>query len=525
MTVSSSTSKVTYSGNGFTTVFPYTFKILDQDEVLVQLKVNATGVITTQTITTHYTVSGVGASAGGNITMLTAPASGTTLIITRNMAFTQETDYTEYDAFPADTHETALDRLTMQVQQVKEVADRAIKFDSAVTGFDTTLPSPDAGYVLAINDTEDGWDLVTLSNLTTDLTLQAGEGIIAKTGAATSALRTITGTVGEIVVTNGDGLSGNPTISIDPAFGVAPAIGDITGMGTGVATFLATPSSANLKSAVTDETGSGGALVFATSPTLTTPVIGTIADANGNESLIMNATASAVNEITLTNAATGSSPLLESSGGDTNIALNISSKGTGAINLKSANTSTAVTFQTGTSNQHTTSLSFANTSASRTITIPDTDISNAVVQRVSTQTGAVATGTTTVPIDDTIPQNTEGDQYMSLAITPKATGNILKIEVTIFACHSVGAGHITTALFQDSTANALAAGTHITPAVGAFISTKFTHTMSAGTTSSTTFKVRIGSNAAGTTTFNGATGARFLGGVLASSIIITEYGA
>lgn len=52
----------------------------------------------------------------------------------------------------------------------------------------------------------------------------------------------------------------------------APAIGSVTGMGTGVATFLATPTTANLLAAVTGETGTG-ALVFGTSPTLATPVI------------------------------------------------------------------------------------------------------------------------------------------------------------------------------------------------------------------------------------------------------------
>jgi hypothetical protein len=52
------------------------------------------------------------------------------------------------------------------------------------------------------------------------------------------------------------------------------AVGDITGAGTGVTTFLTTPSSANLASAVTDETGSGS-LAFATSPTFVTPVLGT----------------------------------------------------------------------------------------------------------------------------------------------------------------------------------------------------------------------------------------------------------
>ena len=61
-------------------------------------------------------------------------------------------------------------------------------------------------------------------------------------------------------------LAGNTTVT--------PAVGSITGLGTGVATWLATPSSANLAAAVTDETGSG-ALVFANSPTLVTPALGT----------------------------------------------------------------------------------------------------------------------------------------------------------------------------------------------------------------------------------------------------------
>jgi hypothetical protein len=52
------------------------------------------------------------------------------------------------------------------------------------------------------------------------------------------------------------------------------SISNVTGLGTGVETFLATPSSANLRTAVTDETGTG-ALVFATSPTLVTPILGT----------------------------------------------------------------------------------------------------------------------------------------------------------------------------------------------------------------------------------------------------------
>jgi len=55
---------------------------------------------------------------------------------------------------------------------------------------------------------------------------------------------------------------------------ITPAISSVTGMATGVSTFLTTPTSANLKTTVTDETGSGS-LVFATSPTLVTPALGT----------------------------------------------------------------------------------------------------------------------------------------------------------------------------------------------------------------------------------------------------------
>ena len=149
--------------------------------------------------------------------------------------------------------------------------------------------------------------------------------------------------------------------------------------------------------------------------------------------------------------------------------------------------------------------------------------SNPLIQRVSTQTGAVATGTTQMPGDDTIPQNTEGDQYMTLAITPKNTNNILEITVNVFFCTNIAAnGLMGVALFQDSTAGALAVTGTTVSTSGAPLCATFTHKMTAGTVSATTFKVRIGGNAAGTTTFNGAGGGRLYGGVLASSIIIRE---
>ncbi len=141
------------------------------------------------------------------------------------------------------------------------------------------------------------------------------------------------------------------------------------------------------------------------------------------------------------------------------------------------------------------------------------------VQEVETQTGAVATGTTAIPADDTIPQNTEGDEYMTLAITPTKSTNKLKISVVFIGSPSTG-GRVTVALFQDSTVNAFAAAIS-NPGATEPVTIAFTHTMVAGTTSATTFKVRAG-NTSGTLTFNGDAASRQLGGVLASSTIISE---
>jgi len=147
-----------------------------------------------------------------------------------------------------------------------------------------------------------------------------------------------------------------------------------------------------------------------------------------------------------------------------------------------------------------------------------------IVQTVNTQTGAVATGTTTMPQDDTIPQNSEGDEYMTLAITPTNSSNKLKIDVVWHGSNNnTGSNIMVVALFQDSTANALAAGSGGThDAANDMQHIYFSHFMTAGTTSETTFKVRAGFNASGTTTFNGAASSRRLGGVFASSITIQE---
>ena len=126
MTVSSTTTKQSYSGNGSTTVFAYGFKIFADADLRV-IERAADGTETVKSLTTHYTVSGAGTDSGGNVTFGTAPASGVTVIIKRNLTLTQGTDYVANDPFPAESHEEALDRLTFITQGIQEELDRAIK--------------------------------------------------------------------------------------------------------------------------------------------------------------------------------------------------------------------------------------------------------------------------------------------------------------------------------------------------------------------------------------------------------------
>ena len=125
MTVSSLTVKNSYNADSTTTSFAYTFPIHSTSELTVILRA-ANGTETIQTITTHYSIVDNG-SAGGQVNFVSAPATGNTVVLLRDTNLTQETDYIANDPFPAETHEAALDKITLQQQELQEELDRAIK--------------------------------------------------------------------------------------------------------------------------------------------------------------------------------------------------------------------------------------------------------------------------------------------------------------------------------------------------------------------------------------------------------------
>lgn len=149
-------------------------------------------------------------------------------------------------------------------------------------------------------------------------------------------------------------------------------------------------------------------------------------------------------------------------------------------------------------------------------------LSQRVVQSVYSVVTAVATGSTIMPCDDTIPQITEGDEYITASITPTSATNKLRIEVSILLSTSVTGGQMACALFQDATAGALSAILQYMATSDRPLMFIFTYEMTAGTTSATTFRVRAGHESAGTTTLNGFGGVRKLGGVCTSTLTVTE---
>jgi hypothetical protein len=144
-----------------------------------------------------------------------------------------------------------------------------------------------------------------------------------------------------------------------------------------------------------------------------------------------------------------------------------------------------------------------------------------LAQQVTYASAAVWTTATSLPADDTIPQNTEGGEFGTVTITPTAADSILEIESLLCISPNATAA-VTAALFQDTTANAIAAiGQSVGADNNAIIALK--HYVAATSIDARTYKLRAGQSASGTCTINGWGGNRRLGGVMASYLTVREW--
>lgn len=147
-----------------------------------------------------------------------------------------------------------------------------------------------------------------------------------------------------------------------------------------------------------------------------------------------------------------------------------------------------------------------------------------LVQVVCVAYATYTTGTTRIPYDNTIPENTEGTEIFTATITPKAANNKLLVTVVVQCGVALGADTVTIALFKDSDLYANSACAVSLAAAGYMQTASLNYNMTAGTTSPITFKIRVGVNA--TTTawdINGTDGSPKFNGASISNITIMEY--
>lgn len=198
MAISTTASRISYAGNGVTTVFSFPYVFLANGDLKVIEKNDTTGVETVKTLTTHYTVSG-GSGAVGSVTMLTAPAAGVTLVLYDDPDITQGLDLLENDPAPAESMERAWDRLTLIAQRLKDRIDRAVRMtDGYAAAFTPTLPAVIGhGDLLYVNAAGTGWALgPTLADrISKFLAFDASGDPIAAAGVTAVPVSTFMGTV------------------------------------------------------------------------------------------------------------------------------------------------------------------------------------------------------------------------------------------------------------------------------------------------------------------------------------------
>jgi hypothetical protein len=237
MTISTTASRISYNGNGATTAFSFPYRFLT-DADLVVIKVAADGTETTLTLNTNYTVTGADEDAGGTVTLSVAPLSGQRVVIYRAVTITQEVDYITGDPFPAETHERALDRLTMVAQQQQDAIDRSAKLPVTST--------EDADALIA--------DIIRLADSADNIDTLAGiEADITDVAAIDSNVTTVAGIAAN--VTTVAGIAANVTSVAGNATNINAVAGDIADVSTVAAGIADVSTVAGIAANVTSVAG------------------------------------------------------------------------------------------------------------------------------------------------------------------------------------------------------------------------------------------------------------------------------
>ncbi len=534
MSISTTTNRWSYVGNGVTTAFAYTNKILASTDLKVYLETIADGTLTLQTETTHYTVSGAGAAAGGNVNFVTPPSSAYNVVIVREVPYTQPAEFDPRKQQSPSGTEDAFDRATILVQQVLDRLSRTIGLangKSSPASFDG-LTGDLASKYLGFDADEQPVALDAPANTTAVSTYMAALLLTASEAAFKAAANLEAGT--DFLAPAGDG---SQLTGIIIAHGMALANGKLTWSVAASALTIAVktladadPSSGSpVKIAIPD--GAGGVTVRSITAALSLTItngstlgtvnnapfrlwIGALDNAGAVELFAVNVRSS-VNIMALDEGATISTTAEGGSGGADSAQVAYSAAARTTKNFRIVG---YATWESGLG----TAGAWSAGPTRAVLMGPGIKRPGEVVQELHVASGATDTTTTTIPEDDSIPQSGEGKEWQTLAITPKSAANILTHDASLLLGGScaIAVG----ALFQDSGADALKAmAIAVNTSSPRTSALPLRHRMLAATQSATTFKIRFGNGVSATTgAINGGASGRAYGGVGGSEYTIRE---
>lgn len=573
MTISTTTRKTTpVVGNNIATVFPFAFKVFDKTDLQLVDTLISTGVGTTLVLDSDYSVTlntDQNANPGGTCTypLVGAPMAPThSLIIVSAIAELQALNLPANGGqWLATVVEDALDRNLAISQQLDEKASRSLRFPVQDTSIGTELPAAAgrAGLYLAFDGS--GNPIATVGTASSPVsaamtpvvsaaTLALGRAALGVDATGVNIPKTIVTAKGSLIGSTGSGAPVEHAVGSDGSvlFPSSTAADGLVWAKMGCAMFNGTiePTVASNVLTIALKTDSGAdpsaaspvfvafrdpsltsgqysGLKIIAALTLTVPNTATLGTANGvlarlyvgifNDAgtprLSVWNPLSGVNLLAVQDNQIASAVLLDTAADNAQViyaGATVTSKAHRVIGAIEISEATAGTWATAATKKST--------------LMPWDKRTGDVVQVLITQTSAVATGTTTTPLDDTIPQITEGNEFMTRTITPSSAINPIMVDTAAMVSNSVG-NNFTMALHQDAIANALAAtiANQVTATVMTQIGLK--SIQAPATVSQITYRTRIGGNAAGTTTVNGAAAARLMGGVGVSYLQVQEIQA
>jgi hypothetical protein len=482
MTVPDQSNKKQSIGNGSTTDFPIPYSFTDVNDIVVILT-DLNGTDLPQTIITDYTIIGVPNTEGtvgvgfesGTLTMNVAPPTGYKVTSVREVTLNQATNYRNVTKFDANSHELALDKVTMIVQDQQELHGRTVTLSPTSVDTAPILEDPvgNGGKVLVINAEGTHIEYQTISP--TDVVSNYPMNTFSGDAIETDFILGYTPIIVNSMRVSVDNVQLQPTVDFNVtgttlSFTVAPAFGvdNIWAIDIGSTTAVNTPADGSVTTvklatqAVTNDKIAPNAI---TADKIEDNAI-TTSEIQDNAVTTDKILDLAVTSDKIEDDAISNIKILNNSVNNPKIE-------DGAVSFNKLDTPLQNMISSG-----------------------------IVIQQVYAETATGLSFNSEIPYDNTIPQNTEGVEQITVNITPTDTNNILIVEGHFSGAFDLGSTRaiLTMSLFQDSIADAIAASSlRVFDGARNLIPPHYlVHRMIVPTATPTVFKMRYGSDVSGT---------------------------